>query len=117
MLRAIALVTLLLQPQEDLPNVLILDESELGLHPYAINMVGDLIRAVFKTVQVIIATQSTLLIDCFEPQEIMVVERDGRTSSFKRLEAEPLSEWLQEYSISELWDKNVVGGKPWAAST
>ncbi len=56
MLRAIALVTLLLQPQEDLPDVLILDEPELGLHPYAINMVGDLIRAVFKTVQVIIAT-------------------------------------------------------------
>ena len=112
MLRAIALVTLLLQPQDDLPDVLILDEPELGLHPYAINVVGDLIRSVAQTVQVIVATQSTLLIDCFEPHEIVVVERNGRASSFKRLEEEPLTEWLKEYSISELWEKNVVGGRP-----
>ena len=112
MLRAIALVTLLLQPPEDLPDVLILDEPELGLHPYAINLVGDLIRSVAQTVQVIVATQSTLLIDCFKPEEIVVVERDGRASSFKRLAEEPLTEWLKEYSISELWEKNVVGGKP-----
>ena len=112
MLRAIALVTLLLQPHEDLPDVLILDEPELGLHPYAINVIGDLIRSVAQTVQVIVATQSTLLIDCFEPHEIVVVERDGRASSFKRLEEEPLTEWLKEYSISELWEKNVVGGRP-----
>lgn len=112
MLRAIALVTLLLQPRQDLPDVLILDEPELGLHPYAINVVGDLIQAVSHTVQVIVATQSTLLIDCFEPHEIVVVERHGRTSSFKRLEAELLTEWLKEYSISELWEKNIVGGRP-----
>ncbi|KKZ12133.1 MAG: chromosome segregation protein SMC [Candidatus Synechococcus spongiarum SP3] len=112
MLRAIALVTLLLQPHEDLPDVLILDEPELGLHPYAINVTGELIRSVAQTVQVIVATQSTLLIDCFEPEEIVVVERHGRGSSFKRLEEEPLTEWLKEYSISELWEKNVVGGRP-----
>lgn len=112
MLRAIALVTLLLQPHEDLPDVLILDEPELGLHPYAIHVIGDLIRAAAQTVQVIVATQSTLLIDCFEPHEIVVVERDGRASSFKHLEEEPLTEWLKEYSISELWEKNVLGGRP-----
>ena len=112
MLRAIALVTLLLQPHENLPDVLILDEPELGLHPYAINVIGDLIRAVAQTVQVIIATQSTLLIDCFEPHEVVVVERNDRASSFKRLEEEPLTEWLEEYSLSELWEKNVVGGRP-----
>lgn len=112
MLRAIALVTLLLQPHEDLPDVLILDEPELGLHPYAINVVADLIRSASQTVQVIVATQSTLLIDCFEPDAVVVVERDGRRSSFKRLEAELLSEWLKEYSISELWEKNIVGGRP-----
>jgi len=86
------LVTLLLQPHEDLPDVLILDEPELDLHPYAINVIGDLIRSVAQVVQVIVAPQSTLLTDCFESEEIVVVGRDGRASSFKRLEEEPLTE-------------------------
>ena len=113
MLRAIALVTLLLLPDEMLPNLLILDEPELGLHPYAINVVGGLIRAVSAKTQVIVATQSTAFVDCFEPENIVVVERDGRASTFRRLEnTQELQEWLKEYSLSELWEKNVIGGRP-----
>ena len=113
MLRAIALVTLLLLPEEKLPNLLIIDEPELGLHPYAINIIGGLIRAVSEKVQVIVATQSTAFVDCFEPGDIVVVEREGRESTFRRLEdTEALREWLREYSLSELWEKNVIGGRP-----
>ena len=113
MLRAIALVTLLLQPEETLPDILILDEPELGLHPYAINVIGGLIRAVSEKVQVIIATQSTALVDCFELRDIVVVEREKRESVFRRQEdTEALEEWLKEYSLSELWQKNVIGGRP-----
>ena len=112
MLRAIALVTLLLQPEEDLPDVLILDEPELGLHPYAINVIGGLIKAVSTKTQVILATQSTALVDCFDPEDIVVVERKGRESVLRQQDAESLADWLEDYSLSELWEKNVIGGRP-----
>ena len=112
MLRVMALVTLLLQPADDLPDVLILDEPELGLHPYAVNVIGGLIRAASTNAQVIIATQSTSLVDCFDPESVVVVERSGRASTFTRPDSEALSEWLKRYSLSELWEKNVIGGRP-----
>ena len=112
MLRVIALVTLLLQPERDWPDVLILDEPELGLHPYAINVVGGLIQAASTRTQVMVATQSTTFVDCFEASDIVIVEREGSKSAFRQLCNEDLSKWLAEFSLSELWEKNVIGGRP-----
>lgn len=112
MLRLFAIVALLQQPEYDLPDVLILDEPELGLHPYAIEVVAGLIRAASKSVQVILATQSVSLIDRFDPEDVVVVNRFGRESEFKRLGASQLNEWLEQYTLSELWEKNVIGGRP-----
>lgn len=112
MLRIMALVTLLLQPERDLPDVLILDEPELGLHPFAINVIAGLIRSVSQKTQVIVATQSMPFIDYFQPKDIVVVERKGRESTFRRLDEKDLAEWLKNYSLSELWEKNVIGGRP-----
>ena len=112
MLRVIALITLLLQPENNLPDVLILDEPELGLHPYAINIVGGLMSSISSKIQVIVATQSMPLIDCFDPEDIVVVDRHDRESGLKRLENEALQEWLENYSLSELWEKNVIEGRP-----
>ena len=112
MLRAICLTTLLLQPEERLPDLLILDEPELGLHPYAIEVIGGLIHAASVNTQVIVATQSTALVDCFDPEDIVVVDRNERASTFRRLDPDPLEEWFEDYSLSELWQKNVIGGRP-----
>ncbi len=112
MLRVLALVALLLQREGDLPDVMILDEPELGLHPYAITIIGGLINAAATRIQVILATQSMALIDCFDPADVVVVEREGRGSVFRRLSSEALDVWLEDYSLSELWEKNVIGGRP-----
>ena len=111
MLRVVALVTLLLN-ENALPDVLILDEPELGLHPYAIKVVGGLIRALSDKIQVIVATQSMPFIDCFEPSDLVVVDREERRTTFRRLNDEELEDWLEDYSLSELWEKNVLGGRP-----
>jgi len=105
MLRAMGLVALLQQPEWDLPAMLILDEPELGLHPYAIEVLAGLIRSASKHVQVIIATQSVSLIDRFDPDDIVVANRTRRETLLKRLSSAELTEWLETYTLSELWEK------------
>ncbi len=118
MLRVMALVALLQQPERDLPDVLIMDEPELGLHPYAIGVLSQLISSASKYVQVIVATQSISLIDTFDAKDIVVVNREGSGSTYARLKSEELSDWLKDYSLSELWEKNILGGRPrpWSGS-
>lgn len=103
---------MLRQPEADLPAVLILDEPELGLHPHAVQVLVDLIQSISSRTQVIIATQSVSLVDRFDPSDIVVVQRAGRASTFSRLNEADYKEWLDEYTLSELWEKNVIGGRP-----
>jgi len=113
-IRFIALATLFLQPPELLPSVIIIDEPELGLHPLAIDILASMIKTAALHSQIIVATQSARLIDSFEPSNIIVAEYDksNKCSSFKHLDEEELKDWLEDYSISELWEKNVLGGQP-----
>lgn len=111
-LRLMAIVALLLQPEKTLPELLIIDEPELGLHPYAIRIVAGLLRAVSHRSQVLVATQSIPFLDEFRPEEIVVVDRPDRESTFRRLDPARLEEWLEAYSLGELWEKNVLGGRP-----
>ena len=111
-LRTFALVALLGQPEEDLANILLLDEPELGLHPHAIALIAGLIRSASASAQILVATQSAVLVDQLQPEDVVVVERRGRTSSLERLDPGSLTEWLEEYSLGELWQKNLFGGRP-----
>ena len=113
-LRFIALATLLLQPPQTMPSIIVIDEPELGLHPKAISILAGLIKKASAKAQVILATQSPNLLDEFDADNVVVIERDEqrRTSIFKQLDSEQLKEWVEEYSTSELWNKNVIGGRP-----
>lgn len=113
-LRFMAMATLLLQPPQLRPQFIVLDEPELGLHPAAIAELAGMIRLVSRDAQVLVATQSTRFVDEFSPEDILVVERDEsrHCSVFRKLDSERLEEWLSNYSLSELWEKNVLGGQP-----
>lgn len=109
-IRFICLATALLQPV--LPSTILIDEPELGLHPYAIEVLAELIREASERTQVIISTQSPALVDYFSPEEVVVVNRKQGASTFERLSEDDLSQWLEDYSLGELWRKNVIVGAP-----
>ena len=113
-LRFVCLVTALLQPRE--PSVIIIDEPELGLHPFALSTIANLMKQVSNHTQIIVATQSPTFLDYFDPASIIVIDREQDRSVFKRLEQNQLTEWLKEYTLGELWQKNVLGGSSWVWS-
>lgn len=110
-LRFICLATLLLQPQK--PSTIIIDEPELGLHPYAISLLASIIRSVAQQgTQIIASTQSVPLLNEFDPNDIIVVDRESGSTTFKKLSNQELEPWLDRYSMGEIWQKNIIGGKP-----
>ena len=120
-LRFIALTTLFLQPSQFRPAVIIVDEPELGLHPYAVTMLAALVRQASRETQVILSTQSGLLLDHFEPEDVLVADRVEGGTQLTRLDSSRLHDWLEEYGLGQLWEKNELGGRPtgethWPAS-
>jgi predicted ATPase len=109
-LRFICLATVLMQPSP--PALVLLDEPELGLHPFAIEIVAGMIEAATAKSQVLLATQSVTLLDHFAAKDVIVAENDGHRSHLRRLDEAKLKDWLGEYSLGELWEKNVLGGRP-----
>lgn len=111
-LRFICLTTLLMQPLHLLPDTVLIDEPELGLHPYAINLLADMLKQVAETKQVIVSTQSVELLNAFEPEDVVVVAREEGATTLARLDRAALRDWLDDYSLGELWKRNVLGGRP-----
>lgn len=107
-LRFICLATALLQPNP--PSTILLDEPELGLHPYALAVLAGLIQKASMRTQVIVSTQSAALIDHFQPEDIILVERKNDESIFSRPDTEKLKIWLEEYSLGDIWSRNIIEG-------
>lgn len=109
-LRMICLITLLLQPNA--PDTIIIDEPELGLHPYAITVLASLMKSFATDKQLIVSTQSVTLINHFTPKDIIVTDKENGASNFRRLEVDELQDWIEDYSLGEIWEKNIIGGTP-----
>ena len=111
-LRIMAIVTLLLLPMDRQPDVIILDEPELGLHPAAEQVIAGLIKNVSRISQVLISTQSSTFIDHFCADDVIVVECEKGESSFTRQSQDSLKSWMEHYTLSQIWSKNLIGGRP-----
>jgi len=105
-LRFICLATALLQP--DPPPTIVIDEPELGLHPHALEVLAGLLQKASQRVQVIVSTQSAPLLSQFEPEDVITVCRKDGASVFGRLDRKDLADWMKDYTLGELWQKNVV---------
>lgn len=109
-LRFICLATLLMQPE--VPLLILIDEPELGLHPAAITLLAAMLSSTSKRTQILVATQSVTLIDQFDPDAVWTVEREDDQSVFRHLNEQDIASWLEDYSLGELWEKNVLGARP-----
>jgi len=109
-LRFIALATVLMQPE--LSATVIIDEPELGLHPSAISILSNLVKQASRRAQIIISTQSVNLLNYFDADNVLVADRIGGQSVFRRLNTDELKEWSDTYSLGDIWEKNIIGGQP-----
>jgi predicted ATPase len=109
-IRFICLATALLQPEP--PSTIVIDEPELGLHPFALEVLAGLFRDAADRTQLVVSTQSATLLNHFDPNEVIVVDRVKGASRFRRLDAKSLSEWVKDFALGELWQKNVFDGGP-----
>ena len=89
-----------------------MDETELGLHPHAITLLASLVKQASRQVQVILSTQSSLLLDHFNPEDVLVADRVDGGTQLTRLDSKKLDSWLEDYSLGQLWEKNELGGRP-----
>lgn len=109
-LRFVCLAALLLQDRA--PGTIVLDEPELGLHPFAIHQLAALLRRAASDRRVVAATQSVTLLEQFGVEEVAIVERTSTGTQIQRPDPAALEDWLADYSLGELWEKNLLGGRP-----
>lgn len=112
-LRYLYLLAILLHP--DPPPLIAIEEPELGLHPDLIPQVAKLLAAASERTQLVVTTHSDVLVDSLssQPESVIVCEKVDGESQFRRLDREPLKEWLEKYTLGQLWSMGEIGGNRW----
>jgi predicted ATPase len=112
-LRFICLTTLLQQPLSSMPETVLIDEPELGLHPHALNILASMLKSVAaQGKQVIVSSQSVTLINHFSAEDLLVADQVRNETVIRRLEEGEVTAWLEEYTLGSIWEKNIIGGSP-----
>lgn len=110
-LRYLCLLAILCHPNP--PPLLCIEEPELGLHPDILPTIAELLVEASQRTQLIVTTHSDALVSALPPESVLVCERNDQGSHLRRLEPEPLKEWLKEFSLGHLWRMGEIGGTRW----
>ena len=112
-LRYLCLLAVLCHP--DPPPVVCIEEPELGLHPDVIPEVAKLLVAVSSRSQLFVTTHSDVLVDALSdvPEAVVVCEKSAGATQLRRLDADDLRPWLEEYRLGDLWTQGRFGGNRW----
>jgi predicted ATPase len=112
-LRYLSLLAILLHPTP--PALIAIEEPELGLHPDVIPKIADLLVEASQRTQLVVTTHSRMLVDALsdQPESIVVCSKEAGQTKMERLNAEDLNEWLERYTLGELWIRGEIGGNRW----
>lgn len=112
-LHYLSLLAILCHPTP--PPLMCIEEPELGLHPDILPTIAELLKEASERTQLIVTTHSDALVSALSdtPESILVCERDREGTHLRRLERESLTEWLEKYSLGELWRMGEIGGNRW----
>ena len=111
-IRFMALLAILLAPSP--PPLVCIEEPELGLHPDAVAMIGELLVEASERMQLIVTTHSDALVSALtsQPESVVLCERPGAGTTLRRLNSEELAEWLNDYALGDLWRMGHLGANP-----
>ena len=112
MLRVICLFTLLYQPAENLPDIIFIDEPELGLHPEGIELLCSALKKASHHAQIFVCTQSIQIVNGTEPEQLVIINRKDGQTTLEHVSHAQIAPWEAELSMSEIWEKNIFGGRP-----
>jgi predicted ATPase len=112
-LRYLCLLAILCHPEP--PPLICIEEPETGLHPDILPTIAELMIEASQRTQLIVTTHSDILVSAFSeiPEAVLVCEKDEDGTHFKRLEADKLKVWLEEYTLGEAWLRGAIGGTRW----